>query len=455
MIVLFSAMPNIPLTTQPNVPVSVTQPVTTQMNVSPNLTTNYVLTTGNFTLPVFTPQSSVTVAATTTVVTTSVTYTTCAPVVSALPSSPLEDPRVGWIHTLSKAVLISEMAKHGLSTEGSSKDLRKNFCRYWQTSMLDPPTGFTTTAPYAPFSVVQTGTSAVTNPQRNLSSFQLPGGIYSQYSSPAEHRNESTQLLLRRAQLDSEKVREILGLSPSADSEHVARTLVALVQSKERPTEDEQDDNFQTTQPAQPHHHDSYLSQGGDLRFQHTHVPTSLQPHSSANLPSTYQYIPPHLGSAYQTTRPNFAVSLPSQTYPVLNHPPTPSHLAPVQPDALSNLIPRFQEVTSDPQRSYRDSTVPRTSSSVSNLCDLIRKWNLRFDGRKDPLAFLERLEELIEAYALPVDAILHALPELLQDRALLWYRNCKAQMRTFQDFKHGFELQFLPPGYAQNLDCG
>lgn len=44
-------------------------------------------------------------------------------------------------------------------------------------------------------------------------------------------------------------------------------------------------------------------------------------------------------------------------------------------------------------------------------------KWNLRFDERKEAVVFLERLEELTEAYALTPNKVLKTMPELLYDQ--------------------------------------
>lgn len=65
--------------------------------------------------------------------TTTVTYTYTNPVTSTgFGKSPLDDPRIGWIHILRKADLSSEMAKHGLSTDGTVEVLRKRFGDYWE-----------------------------------------------------------------------------------------------------------------------------------------------------------------------------------------------------------------------------------------------------------------------------------------------------------------------------------
>lgn len=82
-----------------------------------------------------------------------------------------------------------------------------------------------------------------------------------------------------------------------------------------------------------------------------------------------------------------------------------------------------------------------------------MRKWNLRFDGQKDPVCFLERLEEFVVSYSLSRQDILKALPELLTSSALLWYRNSRHLWVDYNGFRHNFEIQFFPLGYHLNLD--
>jgi hypothetical protein len=40
--------------------------------------------------------------------------------------------------------------------------------------------------------------------------------------------------------------------------------------------------------------------------------------------------------------------------------------------------------------------------ADTASLCNQVRKWNIRFDGYADPVSFMERLNELIEAYEIP-----------------------------------------------------
>jgi hypothetical protein len=86
------------------------------------------------------------------------------------------------------------------------------------------------------------------------------------------------------------------------------------------------------------------------------------------------------------------------------------------------------------------------------HVCDTVRRWNVKYNGETDAIAFLERLEELIEAYKFTHEDLLTALPQLLSDKALLWYRNNKLLWNEWKDFMISFQNWFLPSRYRQNL---
>lgn len=181
---------------------------------------------------------------------------------------------------------------------------------------------------------------------------------------------------------ESDRVREILGISPNADSEYVQRTLASLVQTLAR------FDNNQHHPQSEPAYRPS----------------ADITPHYVSR-----QHAPGPYGGADTSDR--------------------------------SRRAEPFEE---------RTSNVGKTSSA---LCDLVRKWNLRFDGRRDAVSFLERLEELREAYSLMPEEVLKAMPELLHGQALLWHRNNRDLWTNFAEFRRMFESQFFPPGYRRNLD--
>lgn len=89
----------------------------------------------------------------------------------------------------------------------------------------------------------------------------------------------------------------------------------------------------------------------------------------------------------------------------------------------------------------------------TAGVCERVRKCGIIFDGRSDPVLFLERLDEFQECYNLPRRHLLAALPVMLKGNALLWYRNAKDAWYSWQDFVDEFRLQFLPLRYQYHLE--
>lgn len=115
-------------------------------------------------------------------------------------------------------------------------------------------------------------------------------------------------------------------------------------------------------------------------------------------------------------------------------------------------LIPaRYEESNAELNGSPKFEA--KGSNEVASVCNLVRKWNIHFDGKRDPVSFIERLEELKEAYKVNGEDLLRALPELFQGSALLWQRNNRDNWTTYQEFRREFEFQFWPPGYQRKLD--
>ncbi|XP_036345727.1 uncharacterized protein LOC118754970, partial [Rhagoletis pomonella] len=86
-------------------------------------------------------------------------------------------------------------------------------------------------------------------------------------------------------------------------------------------------------------------------------------------------------------------------------------------------------------------------------IIDQVRKWLVKYDGGRDPLAFAERLEELADVYALNVDLLPKTMPELLSGTALQWYRNNNEHWSTWHSFKRDFLNFFLPAQYFERLE--
>lgn len=82
-----------------------------------------------------------------------------------------------------------------------------------------------------------------------------------------------------------------------------------------------------------------------------------------------------------------------------------------------------------------------------------VRKWSLKYDGSKNPLGFLERVEELAQVYEIPLDVMPKTMPELLKDLALSWFRNNNKHWEQWQNFRQDFLDFFLPSGYFAQLE--
>lgn len=91
------------------------------------------------------------------------------------------------------------------------------------------------------------------------------------------------------------------------------------------------------------------------------------------------------------------------------------------------------------------------TPEPVARAIDQIRKWGCHFKG-KDPVAFLERVEELKNAYGMTGQQLLNGLPELLKGDALLWYRNSRDQWHEWEEFCADFKEYYLPRRYRAKL---
>ena len=72
----------------------------------------------------------------------------------------------------------------------------------------------------------------------------------------------------------------------------------------------------------------------------------------------------------------------------------------------------------------FRASGGNSWSGSYEAAVEKVRKWTTRFDGQSKVLDFIERLEEQATMFAVERDLLPRMMPELLQGKALLWYRN-------------------------------
>lgn len=115
-------------------------------------------------------------------------------------------------------------------------------------------------------------------------------------------------------------------------------------------------------------------------------------------------------------------------------------------------VLPQNNCMNSVIQTSYTPPLSPPSLTYVQ-MIDQIRKWPVKYDGGKEPLAFLERVEELAEVYQVDINVLPRAMPELLRDRALAWYRNNNQQWTLWSVFKQDFIRFFLSSRYRQRME--
>lgn len=82
-----------------------------------------------------------------------------------------------------------------------------------------------------------------------------------------------------------------------------------------------------------------------------------------------------------------------------------------------------------------------------------LHEWKVHFDGHTDPIAFLERVEELQMLYKIDGNELLPGISLLLKDNALLWYRNNRSRWQTWEAFEREFKQFYLPSDYAIRLE--
>ena len=353
-----------------------------------------------------------------TTVSTTVTYTSPA----TLAPNP-QEVKVGWIYDLPKRELIEKMKSHGLETMGTSADLRHRFSAYLkkQARSRGGETSWLGGAK-SPVFIQPATTLTLPEPPKTV-----PQMLVTPVSDPEDFREPRGEL---------EIMKEMMGLPPTADLKTLREAMARMVVRR---------------------------SEGA--------------PYSEASLelPRGSGHCPPSDPRVHEE---------PEQYVPLPERPRRPDTLGvqlgrdwagtserPVRPPSPDTLeVPYGAEMVWGRERpAYEarrpvDTSMPgvlreratageKTQQDCSRVCNMVRKWGLKFDGKRDPVSFLERLEELMSSYSMTPEDFLRALPELLQGSALLWFRNCKDLMYSYEAFRRQFEIQFLPPGYRRNLD--
>lgn len=82
-----------------------------------------------------------------------------------------------------------------------------------------------------------------------------------------------------------------------------------------------------------------------------------------------------------------------------------------------------------------------------------VHNWRVYFDGSNDPVAFIERVQEIYDAQNIPLDALLPHMPDLLQGDAALSYRNNRREWKTWTQFVTDFRSFYFSINYAEDLE--
>jgi hypothetical protein len=121
----------------------------------------------------------------------------------------------------------------------------------------------------------------------------------------------------------------------------------------------------------------------------------------------------------------------------------TPSVLVP-----LSRPGPSIPVLTQVPTTSVPVSTPERSSRPVR-----VQDWRVTFNGKGDPVAFLERIEELCESDGVDADQLLPHLLRLLQGEAAAWFRNNRQRWCDWKGFVTDFRLFYFPVSCQEDLE--
>lgn len=97
----------------------------------------------------------------------------------------------------------------------------------------------------------------------------------------------------------------------------------------------------------------------------------------------------------------------------------------------------------------------PTDSNPVSRraILDIVRKWNISYNGGPDPFSFLERIEEMAETYEIELDLLPATMPQFLREKALTWFRNNNKHWRTWKEFKQDLLKFFTSPRYLERAE--
>ena len=116
-----------------------------------------------------------------------------------------------------------------------------------------------------------------------------------------------------------------------------------------------------------------------------------------------------------------------------------------------TSQLPNITMQPPTPTSQIQSPTPSNYSTSGNSL--KVHKWNVHFNGRSDPVTFIERLQEICTSQGIAIDRLLPHMPELLEGDASLWYRNNRSHWNTWDDFLQDFRSFYYPVNYAADLE--
>lgn len=138
---------------------------------------------------------------------------------------------------------------------------------------------------------------------------------------------------------------------------------------------------------------------------------------------------------------------------------------------SISNLVTRCKSIETavdaimnelaDPSEGSQ-SAISHPSNATGQPIVSIRKqhspvhtWNLKFTGSRSGMsvnAFVERVEEFRIARGVTEDELNHSIVDLLDGRALTWFRSVRSTFGSWREFIEGLRREFLPLDYEFEL---
>ena len=81
-----------------------------------------------------------------------------------------------------------------------------------------------------------------------------------------------------------------------------------------------------------------------------------------------------------------------------------------------------------------------------------ILKWNVKFDGRSDPITFVEQVEEMRVAFGVSEAQLFNSAALLFVDVGKIWFDGIKGEVKTWGELQETLYREFLPSNHDYQL---